>query len=177
MTRSKQISAVGTAIANGLFGLAALSLAVLSPGHGGLALSQDQGNAVPVDVIAARKILMDAVGSNMDGLESIVAGSKVDLAEGKDHADTISVMLMSLPHLFPPGTNRSKPDVARDRGRDTAAAPEIWTRYTDFYKRAEVAAKIAYNASRADDEAGLKQYTAELRHACDSCHAIYMKRD
>ena len=172
MIRSVKGPASRKAIACGLFGFASLNL-VLS----GVALSQDQSIAVPSGVIFARKVLMDAIGNNMDQLEGIVEASKVELAEGKDHADTISVMLMSFPHLFPPGTNLWKPNVERDPGRDTFAAPEVWTNYADFYKRADAASKIAYNASRSEDEEGLKKYAAELRKACDSCHAIYMKKN
>jgi cytochrome c556 len=120
---------------------------------------------------------MDAIGNNMDELESIVEASKIELVEAKDHADTISVMLLSFPHLFPPSTNQWKPDAVRDPGRDTFAAPDVWTNYGDFYKRADAASKIAFNASRSEDEAGLKKHTAELRNACDTCHAIYMKKD
>ena len=32
-------------------------------------------------------------------------------------SDTISVMLMAFPHLFPPASNQWKPDVARDPGQ------------------------------------------------------------
>ena len=152
-------------------------LAALSLGWGGVAMSQDQNIAPPNDVIFARKMLMDAIGTNMEELEGLVRASKIELDDAKDRADTISVMLMSFPHLFPPGTNQWKPNAVRDRGRDTFAAPEVWSNYADFYKRADAASKIAYNASRSDDEEELKKYAAELRNACDSCHAIYVKND
>jgi cytochrome c556 len=140
-----------------------------------VAIGQDQSAATPKDVIFARKILMDSIGHNMDELEANANGSKVDLAEGKDHADIVSVMLMAFPHLFPPNTNEWKPNVARDPGADTFAAPEVWTNYADFYKRASAASKIAYNASRAEKDDDFKRSVAELRVACDSCHAIYYK--
>ena len=148
---------------------------LVAVGLGSVALSQDQSSATPKDVIFARKILMDSIGRNMDDLEANAGSSKVDLTEGKDHADIVSVMLMAFPHLFPPKSNEWKPNVALDPGTDTFAAPEVWTSYADFYKRAAAASKIAYNASRAEKEADFKAAIGELRVACDSCHAIYYK--
>ena len=157
-----------------LLGLGTLGIGMLA--FGSVALSQDQSAATPKDVIFARKVLMDSIGQNMDDLEANAGGSKVDLAEGKAHADIVSVMLMAFPHLFPPSTNQWKPNVERDPGADTFAAPEVWTNYADFYKRAAAASKIAYDASRAEKEAGFKTLIGELRLACDSCHGIYYKQ-
>jgi len=70
-----------------------------------------------------------------------------------------------------------EPDAKLDPGRDTFAAPEVWTKYADFYARAASASKIAYNASRAQGEAEFKKLVAELRVACDSCHGLYFKTD
>ena len=142
--------------------------------------SQDQSAAAPKDTIFARKILMDSIGRNMDELEAIAALPKVEkeeLTEGKDHADIVSVMLMAFPHLFPPATNQWKPNVARDAGRDTYAAPEVWTNYSDFYRRSAAATDIAYKASKVETVDEFKKVIAELRVACDSCHGLYMKKD
>jgi len=86
-------------------------------------------------------------------------------------------MLMAFPHLFPANTNQWKPDATRDPGRDTYAAPEVWSKYADFYARAASASKIAYNASRATKEEEFKKFVAELRVGCDSCHGLYLKTD
>jgi hypothetical protein len=40
------------------------------------------------------------------------------------HADTISIMLMSFPHMFPAGTNQWKPGADRDPATDTYASPD-----------------------------------------------------
>jgi cytochrome c556 len=139
----------------------------------GVARSQD---APPKDTIFARKILMDLINNNMDELEGMIAsGKEIDLKEGREHADTISVMLMAFPHLFPPATNQWKPDGARDPGTDTFASPTVWTAYADFYAKATLASKTAYRASRAKTEAEFKGFVAELRTACDGCHAAYQK--
>src|SRR2546430_9217409 len=101
----------------------------------------------------------------------------VNLTEGREHADLISVMLMAFPHLFPASTNQWKPNVERDPGRDTYASPDLFTNYADFYARAAAAAKTAYRASRAQQDDDFKTYVAELRVACDSCHGLYLKSD
>src|SRR5437870_8861959 len=142
------------------------------------AWGQDRGAAPPRETIFARKILMDSIGRNMDDIEANAGSAKIDLGEGRDHADIVSVMLMAFPHLFPPSTNEWKPNVVdRDPGTDTFAAPEIWTGFADFYKRARDAADIAFETSRVETEAAFKDQVAQLRIACDSCHAIYMKKD
>jgi len=140
---------------------------------GSIALGQDL--PAPKDTIFARKILMDSIGHNMDELEGIAAAQKVDLNEGKEHADIISVMLMVFPHLFPTATNQWKPNVERDPGKDTFASPDIWTKFADFYKRAQDASQLAFKASRAENEAVFKDFVGQLRVSCDSCHGIYMK--
>ena len=145
---------------------------------GGAAFAQDQSAAAPKDAIFARKILMDAIGRNMDELEGMTSSGKaINLAEGREHADAISVMLMAFPHLFPPSTNQWRPNVDRDPGRDTYASPDVWTRFTDFYAQAANASKAAYNASRAEQEAAFKSFVASLRTGCDSCHAVYLKSE
>jgi cytochrome c556 len=138
------------------------------------ASSQDPGAVAPKDTIFARKILMDAIHRNMTEVETIASSGK-DLAEGKEHADIVSVMLMVFPHLFPPSTNQWKPNAQLDPGTDTFAAPEVWTNFKDFYGRADAASKIAYKASRAQRAEDFKSLVGALRGACDSCHGAYLK--
>jgi cytochrome c556 len=158
--------------------LTASAILLAGIGMNELALGQDRSAAIAKDAIFARKILMDAIGHNMDEIEGMMASPKgVDMAEAGEHADNISIMLMAFPHLFPADTNQWKPNVERDPGRDTYAAPELWTNYADFYARAAQASKVAYNASRARQESAFKTFAIELRAACDSCHAAYLKSD
>jgi cytochrome c556 len=142
-----------------------------------VAFGQDQGAATPKDVIFARKVLMSSIGENMDELEAIIASGKIDVQHGAMHADLVSVMLLAFPHLFPSASNEWKPNVEKDAASDTFAAPEIWTRFADFYQRAQDASKAAFNASRASNEDEFKKSVAELRTGCDGCHAIYQKKD
>jgi len=154
-------------------GLVGLCAGILSP----IAAGQERGATPPKETIFARKVLMDSISTNMDELEANASSAKIDLAEGRNHADIVSVMLMAFPHLFPQPTNQWKPNVDRDPGSDTYAAPEIWGRFADFYKRAQDAAQIAYRASRAETEQAFKDEVAQLRVACDSCHGVYLKKD
>ena len=155
-----------------MIGVAELCAAV----WGTVALGQG-ATPPPKQAIFARKVLMDSIGHNMDALEANAGSSKIDLGEGRNNADNISVMLMTFPHLFPPSTDEWKPNVHRDPGIDTFAAPEIWTGFADFYQRARVAADIAFKTSRADTEPAFKDQVAQLRLACESCHAMYVKKN
>ena len=145
---------------------------------GSAALSQDQSAVTPKDTIFARKILMDSINNNMDELETMVGSSGgINLAEGREHAETISVMLLAFPHLFPAPTNQWKPNVERNPGTDTYAAPAIWENFADFYQKAGAASKVAYKAARVKQQDEFRSSVAALRNACDSCHAIYQKNE
>jgi cytochrome c556 len=133
---------------------------------------------VAKDVIFARKILMDAINTNMDEIETMTgSANEINLHDGREHADTISVMLMAFPHLFPTSTNQWKAAAVRDPGTDTFASPEVWTNYADFYKQAAGASKIAYNAGRAKEQGAYRTYITELRQACNACHKAYQKEE
>jgi cytochrome c556 len=98
----------------------------------------------PKDTIFARKILMGAIDMNMDEIETMLAPEgKLELAEGQEHAETISTMLMAFPHMFPAATNQWKAGADRDPATDTFASPEVWTRFADFYERATATSKLA----------------------------------
>jgi cytochrome c556 len=140
-----------------------------------IATAQDQSAATAKDVIFARKTLMSTLSDNMDQIETMISVNKIDLDDAHEHADTISVMLMAFPHLFPPSSNQWKPNADLDPGTDTFASPDVWTKFPDFYQRANAASKTAYNMSRAEKADDLKARTAELRTACNACHAQYLK--
>ena len=131
--------------------------------------------SVTKDLIFARKIAMDTIGHNMDEIDTMLQTGKIDLTEGREHADTISVLLMSFPHLFPQASNQWKQDAARDPGRDTFASPDLWSQFASFYKLAGVASKLAFDTSRARDEVTFRTAGTQLRATCDSCHAAFLK--
>jgi cytochrome c556 len=154
-------------------GCAVLAAALL--GTGWMASAQDQSAATAKDVIFARKTMMDSISDNMDQIETMISTGKIDLADAHEHADTISIMFMAFPHLFPPSSNQWKPNADLDPATDTFASPDAWTKFSDFYQRATAASKTAYDMSRADKVDELKTRTKELRVACDACHAAYLK--
>jgi cytochrome c556 len=142
------------------------------------AVGQKQNVPPEKDTIFARKILMGAIDMNMDMVEGMLApGGKFEPAEAVEHADTISIMLMSFPHMFPPGTNQWQPNADRDPATDTFASPDVWRNFADFYQRAQMASKFAFDASRAKHGNEFKGLIEQLRGACNSCHALYMKTE
>ena len=80
-------------------------------------------------MIFARKTLMSTVSDNFDQIEAMIATDKLDIADAHEHADTISVMLMAYPHLFPPSSNQWKPNADLDPGTDTFASPDVWSKF------------------------------------------------
>ena len=144
----------------------------------GLAWAQSATPSNVKDTIFARKILMDTIDRHMDQLDWMLSSDKgIDLTRGVERADTISVMLLAFPHLFPASTNQWRADAVRDPARDTYASPAIWKNFADFYRRAAAASRIALDASHAKREANFRKHVTALRAACDSCHAIYLKVD
>jgi cytochrome c556 len=130
------------------------------------------------ETIFARKTLMGAIDMNMDEIETMLAPEgKLDLAEGQEHSETISTMLMAFPHLFPPTTNQWKAGADRDPATDTFASPDLWTNFADFYRRATEASKIAWVASRAKRAADFRPLILQLRERCNACHALNLKTD
>jgi cytochrome c556 len=141
-------------------------------------LAEEAAGPPPKDTIFARKILMGAINANMDEIEGMLApDGTLNAAEAQEHADTISIMLMSFPHMFPSATNQWQAGAPRDAALDTFAAPELWPNFSDFYRRASAASKLAQDASRTRRLAEFKDLIAQLRAACNGCHEKYLKTD
>ncbi len=137
-----------------------------------------QGLPPAKDTIFARKILMGSIDMNMDEIETMTSpDGTLNLAEGQEHADIVSIMLMAFPHMFPASTNQWVANADRDPATDTFASPDVWSNFADFYQRAQAASKIAFDASRAKRADEFKALVAQLRAACNGCHATYMKTD
>lgn len=155
-----------------------VAVAVCVLGTGPVALAQDRSVPPRADTIFARKIVMGAIDMNMDEIETMLApGGKLSLADGREHADVISVMLMAFPHLFPSSTNQFKPNADRDPATDTYASPNVWANFPDFYERAAKASKIALDASQAKRADDFRPLIVQLRADCNACHAAYQKTD
>jgi cytochrome c556 len=132
----------------------------------------------PKDTIFARKIVMGEIDMNMDEIETMLAPEgKLELSDAQEHAEVISTLLMAFPHLFPPSTNQWKQGATRDPATDTFANPAIWSNFSDFYKRATEASKIAWSASHAKKPDEFRAKIKELRLRCNGCHALNMKTE
>jgi cytochrome c556 len=123
----------------------------------------------PGDVVQARQLLMDGIDEDMHDIDLVGTGQPIRLDDLKAHADRISTLLTAFPHLFPPQTQPSP-----DAPVPTTASPAVWKEFADFYDRAAAAAKTALDASQAGTLDQFKPLGAQLRAACDSCHAKYM---
>jgi cytochrome c556 len=142
------------------------------------AVSQENNFPPPKDTIFARKILMGAIDMNLGEIEAMLApGGKFEPVEAVEHADTVSIMLMSFPHMFPISTNQWQPNVDRDPATDTYASPDVWRNFAEFYQLSQAASKLAFDASRAKHGNEFKVLIGQLRAACNSCHALYMKTE
>jgi cytochrome c556 len=132
----------------------------------------------PKDTIFARKVVMGEIDMNMDEIETMLAPEgKLMLSDAQEHAEVISTLLMAFPHLFPPSTNQWKEGAERDPATDTFANPEIWSSFSDFYKQASEASKIAWNASRTKRPDEFRTQIKELRLRCNACHALNLKTE
>jgi cytochrome c556 len=152
-------------------------LAAVLAGTSVIALGQDQGAGSPKDIIFARKTLMATIANNMYPLDQMRETGKYDLPKGQANADSISAMLMAFPYLFPATTNTWTDKAPRDPVVDTFASPTIWQAFPGFYKEAQAASKIAFDASHAQNDADFRTKVRDLRLACDTCHADYQKNN
>ena len=87
-------------------------------------------------------------------------------------ARTLEPMLLALPHLFPPTTNLFDPTT---REPPTIALPTIWSRFAAFQTFAESAERAAAALAVAEDGQPLREASARLRAACDTCHRAFTK--
>jgi cytochrome c556 len=126
------------------------------------------------DVISARKTMMDFMCDRMAQIEVMIGQNKVDVASAQRSGEAISAMLQAFPHLFPPSSNRWRPDDPDPVGQ-TLTSPGVWTSFADFYRQAADAAKIAHALGRAGTAEDVKSRARELRIVCDSCHALYLE--
>lgn len=160
--------------------IAALTLAVAA-GFTGIACADDPapadgpgwtGLTTPEDVILARQALMTEMERLMRPIDSFTAGEPADPADLRSAAVTISQILLALPHLFPPTTNRYDPAAATPV---TIALPAIWQDFPTFSALAAAASAAATTAASATDAQALKAGGQNLRGACDACHAPFLR--
>jgi cytochrome c556 len=127
----------------------------------------------PKDVIAARGELMEELEHLMQPIDTFQVVDTDNLDALRLNANTVHVMLLAFPHLFPPTTNLYDPKAETPA---TLALPAIWKDWDSFYRLAAAASKAA--ETMADTPAGKPQLRAEglaLRASCDACHALFLR--
>ena len=161
----------GSALRRSKFGaVLAAALSAIS-----FAAPAQESAATAQDAIFARKTLQDAVCDRMMNIERMIGQGQIDLGVVHTQADAISALLLAFPHLFPPASNRWKPNAEGPPESLTLASPDLWTNFADFYRLAAGAARSAFDLSRAERAEDVKARARELRIACDTCHALYLE--
>lgn len=126
----------------------------------------------PADVIAARTELMIALEDLMRPIDTYTVEAQQDPTVLTGAAATIASMLLAVPHLFPPTTDRYDPDAEIP---ETLALPRIWEEFSAFYAMAMAASTTASTMAETRDADQLRSASVSLRASCDACHERYLR--
>jgi cytochrome c556 len=126
----------------------------------------------PQDVINARQELMEHIELLMEPIDTLQVKDTHDPDRVRAAAETVSAMLLAVPHLFPPTTNLYDPKVQMPV---TLALPAIWKDFTTFYQLAGAASKAAEAMAYAHGQGPMRNASLRLRASCDACHALYLR--
>lgn len=130
------------------------------------------GLTEPEEVIESRRVLMAEAERLIAPIDAFTIGTPADPDVLHENARAIEAMLLALPHLFPPTTNRYDPNVLES---PTVALPSIWENFDAFLAQAEAAEMAAAALITTADDESMRAAAMQLRAACDACHAAYMK--
>lgn len=146
-----------------------LILALFATGAAVPALAQF---AKPEDAIKYRQSALTVMGTHFARLGAMADG-KIPYDAAAASADADVVLLVSrLPwHAFGPGT---------DKGRETAARPEIWQEQARFKERSEVlmaqVSDVLVPAARSGDLGQLKAAFGPTAQRCKACHDDFRRK-
>jgi cytochrome c556 len=124
------------------------------------------------EVIEARRVLMQEAERQIAAIDRFTLGEPADPAALKASALTIESLLLALPHLFPPTTNRFDPTT---REPPTIALPAVWENFAAFQQMGVAAEEAAAGVIAAKDDTQLRDAARALRGTCDACHAAFTK--
>lgn len=130
------------------------------------------GASDPMEVIEARRVLMQEAERQIKPIDEYTLGTPADPAALKSAARTIEALLLALPHLFPPDTNRFD---ATTREPPTIALPAVWENFAAFQEMGVAAEAAAAQLMAAEGEEPLRDAARALRASCDACHAAFTK--
>jgi cytochrome c556 len=125
----------------------------------------------PEEVVTARRVLMAAIEELMLPIDTYTVDDSVDPDRVRANANAISSMLLVVPHLFPPATNRYD---AADEYPETLALPAIWESFPTFYALASAASESALELAGTSEAEALRTASLKLRATCDGCHGSYL---
>jgi len=145
----------------------------------GRVVEASDDNSRAIDVITARRVMMSAIGRNMDELNAMAQpGTDLEPAEAGEHADNIATMLGVFPHLFPADSNIwSKQADAENPAQVSLALPFLWENFDDFYAEGKDAAATAFAVTTSSNIEEFRQRVTQLQAACDSCHAQFRREE
>jgi cytochrome c556 len=130
------------------------------------------GLTEPEELIEAREALMVEMERIMRPLDSYTIGEPAEPEELRSIAQTVSQMMLAVPHLFPPTTNLYDPKAAIPK---TLALPPIWQNWAAFEKLAVASHEEAEKVAKMQTPAELKAGALALRATCDACHAGFLR--
>jgi cytochrome c556 len=130
------------------------------------------GLTEPKELIEAREELMVEMERIMRPLDSYTIGEPAEPEELRSIAQTVSVMMLAVPHLFPPTTNLYDPKATELK---TLALPPIWQNWAAFEKLAVASHEKAEEVAKMQTPADLKAGALALRATCDACHAGFLR--
>ncbi|HTT02996.1 MAG TPA: cytochrome c [Steroidobacteraceae bacterium] len=126
----------------------------------------------PKDVINARQELMEHIEILMEPIDTLQVKDTQDPDKVRAAAETISAMLLAVPHLFPPTTNLYDAKVQMPA---TLALPAIWKDFATFYQLAAAASSAAEVMANAHGLGPMRNASLRLRASCDACHALFLR--
>ena len=125
----------------------------------------------PQDLIIARQTLMTRLEELMKPIDTYTVDKTIPLATIAANAETISAVLLTVPHLFPPTTNLYDPRVKLP---ETLALPNIWKDFKTFYALAAATSDAADDLAHTTGVDALNAGALNLRESCDACHDLFV---
>ena len=130
------------------------------------------GLTEPEELIEAREALMVEMERIMRPLDSYTIGEPAEPENLRSIAQTVSQMMLAIPHLFPPTTNLYDPKAQTPK---TLALPPIWQNWAAFEKLAVASHEEAEKVAKMKTPGELKAGALALRATCDACHAGFLR--
>lgn len=139
-------------------------------GASGLAFAAAQPSGA--DAIRARQASFKKMGAAFKAVNEETRAQSPDAAKLRANADIVADLSKQLPKWFPAGSGPGA-------GAPSAAKAEIWSKTSDFQKKAAdfQAAAAKLHATPTTDIAAMTAATRAIGQQCTSCHAAFREKD